>query len=237
VPWANWIDTVYHGIDLDAFTFNPDPEGYLAFLGRISPEKRVDAAIKIALEAGVPLKIAARMPLSFRDDPNVQADWEYYEQSVEPLLRAAGSQVEFIGEVGGQDKDAFLGNARALLFPIEWPEPFGLVMAEALACGTPVLARGGGSVPEVIEHGATGFVHDSDEQLVDAVRRIDEIDRSRCRLEAERRFSLAAMAARYEAVYDQLCTSFRGRPHNRQLGPLTTLRADAPEAETLARAS
>jgi glycosyltransferase involved in cell wall biosynthesis len=202
VAWANWVATVHHGIELDEFTFNPRPGRYLAFLGRIAPEKGLDAAIRVARRAGLPLKVAARMPLPFTNDPNVRADWEHYKQAVEPLLRDA--DVELVGEVSGAAKDEFLGGAAALLFPICWPEPFGLVMPEALACGTPVLALRAGSVPEVLEDGVTGFVCDDEDGLVAAVARLSELDRWRCRAEAERRFSTAAMADRYERVYARL---------------------------------
>jgi glycosyltransferase involved in cell wall biosynthesis len=202
VPWANWVATVHHGIRLDEFTFNPRPGRYLAFLGRISPEKGLDTAIRVARRAGLPLKVAARMPLPFTTDPNVRADWEYYEGVVEPLLRAA--DVELVGEVSGAAKDEVLRGAAALLFPIRWPEPFGLVMPEALACGTPVLALRAGSVPEVLEDGVTGFVCDDEDGLVAAVDRLGALDRARCRAEAERRFSAAAMADRYERVYARL---------------------------------
>jgi glycosyltransferase involved in cell wall biosynthesis len=149
----------------------------------------------------MPLKVAARMPLPFRDDANVRADWNYWEQVVQPLL---GSDIELIGEVGGREKDAFLRNAAALLFPIDWPEPFGLVMIEALACGTPVLAFGRGSVCEVIRDSVTGFVRDTEDQLVKAVSRLGDIDRAACRREVERRFSPGAMAQAYEQVYERL---------------------------------
>jgi glycosyltransferase involved in cell wall biosynthesis len=196
---ANWRATVYHGIELDQFTFSPGPGGYLAFLGRISPDKGLDVAIRVARRAGWPLRVAARLPLPFDDNPEVQRDREYYEQVIKPLLREPG--VELIGEVGGAQKDEFLRNAAALLFPIRWPEPFGLVMVEALACGTPVLALREGSVPEVLEDGVTGFVCHFEDELVRAVERIPELDRRRCRAEAERRFSPAAMANAYESVY------------------------------------
>ncbi|MBX6342136.1 MAG: glycosyltransferase family 4 protein, partial [Thermomicrobiaceae bacterium] len=202
IPFANWVGTVYHGIELDKFTFNPRGGSYLAFLGRVSPEKGLDAAIRIARKAGMPIRIAARPPLPFTSDPNVRRDWEYYQNVVQPLLQ--GPQVELIGQVEDEEKDEFLGNAAALLFPINWPEPFGLVMAEALACGTPVLALRHGSVPEIITDGVTGFVRDTEEELVEAVGRIGEIDRARCREEAERRFSPAAMAANYERIYQRL---------------------------------
>lgn len=207
IPWARWMATVHHGIDLDQFTFNPRPRGYLAFLGRVSPEKGLDVAIRVARRAGLPLKIGARMPLPYTHDPNVRADWEYYEQVVRPLLD--GQAVELVGQVGGEEKNRLLGGAEALLFPINWPEPFGLVMAEALACGTPVLALRRGSVPEVIEDGVTGFVCDTEDELVAAVARLGELDRGRCRAEAERRFSPAAMAERYERVYERLVAPAR----------------------------
>lgn len=206
-PRANWVATVYHGIPLDTLTLNPRRGEYLAFLGRISPEKGLDTAIEVAHRAGMPIKVAARKPLPHTEDPNVRRDWEYYTSAVEPLLESRS--VELVGQVGDDEKDGFLSNAAALLFPIHWPEPFGLVMVEALACGTPVLAFRNGSVPEVLEHGVTGFICDTEDEMVDAVGRIDEIDRRRCRAEAERRFSPATMADAYERVYEQLIRQFR----------------------------
>jgi glycosyltransferase involved in cell wall biosynthesis len=202
VPAAHWVATVLHGIALDEFTFRERAGDYLVFLGRISPEKGLDTAIRVAQAAGLPLKIAARKPLPFKRDPEVRKDWEYYQQEIVPLINRP--DVEFIGEVSGRDKDSLLGGAAALLFPIRWPEPFGLVMVEALACGTPVIALRAGSVPEVIEDGRTGFICDSEQELLAATRRIGEIDRASCRAEAERRFSPAAMAEGYEHVYQQL---------------------------------
>ncbi len=199
---ANWLATIYHGIQLDEYTANTHAGRYLAFLGRISPEKGVDTAIRVAQAAGMPIRIAARLPLPYKKDPNVARDWEYYENEVQPLLQ--GPDVELIGQVGGLQKNNFLRNAAALLFPIRWPEPFGLVMAEALACGTPVLALDQGSVPEVIQDGVTGFIRDTEEELVEAVARIAEIDRATCRAEAERRFSPETMASAYEGVYGTL---------------------------------
>jgi glycosyltransferase involved in cell wall biosynthesis len=199
---ANWVDTVHHGIELDHFTFNPRQGRYLAFLGRISSEKGVDMAIRVARRTGMPLLIAARPPLPFNEQPEFQRDREYFEQIVTPLLNEPG--IELIGEVGGEDKDDFLRNAAALLFPVQWPEPFGLVMPEALACGTPVIALDNGSVPEVIDHGVTGFVGQVEDDLVEAVNRISELDRRRCRNEAEKRYSPSAMAHGYERVYAQL---------------------------------
>jgi glycosyltransferase involved in cell wall biosynthesis len=205
VPDANWVATVYHGIELEEFTFKPAMGGYLAFLGRIAPEKGLDTAIRVARRVGVPLLIGARMPLPHLHDLNVRADWEFWENEVQPLLE--GRQVELLGQVVGQDKDELLGNAAALLFPIRWPEPFGLVMVEALACGTPVVALCGGSVAEVIEDGVTGFIRETEDDLVDAVGRLTELDRGRCRAEAERRFSPAAMTDAYERVYGRLMQS------------------------------
>jgi len=202
VPDANWIATVYHGIPLEEFTYNPRPGRYLAFLGRISPEKGLDTAIRVSRRAQIPLRIGARKPLRLKGDPNVQADWEHYHNDVKPLLERGHATL--IGEVAGEPKDRFLRNAAALLFPIRWPEPFGLVMAEALACGTPVIALRDGSVPEIIEDGVTGFICSSEEEMVDAVGRLAEIDRARCRAEAERRFSPDAMARAYTQLYERL---------------------------------
>jgi glycosyltransferase involved in cell wall biosynthesis len=191
LPWLNWQGTVYHGLPEDLFTFQPHPGDYLAFLGRISPEKRVDRAIEIALRSGIPLKVAAKID---------KADRAYHKQ-IKHLLD--DPLVKFIGEVGGADKDAFLGNALALLFPIDWPEPFGLVMIEAMACGTPVVAWRCGSVPEVMEEGA-GFVVDSMEEAAAAVGRLDKIDRKECRRIFEERFSVARMTRDYVALYERL---------------------------------
>jgi glycosyltransferase involved in cell wall biosynthesis len=202
VSHAAWAGTVHHGIELERYTFNCVAGDYLAFLGRIAPEKGLDVAIRVAQRAGMPLKVGARPPLPHLRDPSVRRDWEYYETVVEPMLQ--DGQVELIGEVGGADKDALLRDAAALLFPIQWPEPFGLVMPEALACGTPVLALRNGSVPEIIGHGVTGFVCDSEDDLVAHVSRIGEIDRARCRAEVERRFSPAVMADKYELIYKRL---------------------------------
>ncbi|MGI9146434.1 MAG: glycosyltransferase family 4 protein [Chloroflexota bacterium] len=208
-PDANWAATIYHGIELDDYTFNPQMGGYLAFLGRVSPEKGLDTAIRVARQAGVPLLIAARMPLPHLEDPNVRADWEYWENEVQPLLE--DKQVELLGQLAGKDKDEFLRNAAALLFPIRWPEPFGLVMVEAMACGTPVLALRAGSVPEIIEDGVTGFVRDTEDGLVEAVTHIAELDRGRCRAEVKKRFSPAAMTDAYEQVYASVIRAHASR--------------------------
>jgi glycosyltransferase involved in cell wall biosynthesis len=202
LAWANWQGTVYHGLPLDLHTFRDRPGQYLAFLGRISPEKRVDRAIEIARRVGMPLRVAAKV------DP---ADRKYYEEEVRPLLEAAGRSVEFLGEVGGKDKDEFLGSAYALLFPIDWPEPFGLVMIEAMACGTPVIAYRHGSVPEVMDDGVTGFVVDDLEQAVTAVGRVGELSRRRCREVFEQRFSAPRMARDYLALYRRVAAQAAGR--------------------------
>jgi len=193
LPMANWIATVPHGLPETMFQFQPEPEGYLAFLGRISLEKRVDRAIAIATALGWPLKIAAKI------DP---ADVGYFETEVRPLLD--NPLVEFIGEIDDQEKNSFLGRARALLFPIDWPEPFGLVMIEALACGTPVVAFRAGSVEEVVEHGRTGFIVDTDDEAVAATRRVTTIDRRTCRQSFEQHFTARRMVERHVSVYSQL---------------------------------
>jgi glycosyltransferase involved in cell wall biosynthesis len=201
-PHANWVGNVYHGLDLDQFTCSTRPGSYLAYLGRISPEKGLDVAIRVALRAGMPLKIGAREPLPFKNDPNVRRDWEYYEQVIQPLLKEPG--IEMIGEVGGAEKQTLLSGAAALLFPIQWPEPFGLVMIEALACGTPVLAFRQGSVPEVVDNGLTGWIVDTEDELVAALDRLGELDRAACRSQLEKRFSAQRMAVAYESVYGRV---------------------------------
>jgi glycosyltransferase involved in cell wall biosynthesis len=193
LAWANWQETVYHGLPKDLFVFRPTRGDYLAFLGRISPEKRVDRAIAIAKRAGMRLKVAAKVD---------RADRRYFKRVIEPLLNE--SHVEWIGEITDRDKNEFLGNAYALLFPIDWPEPFGLVMIEAMACGTPVIAYDHGSVPEVIEEGVSGFiVHDLDE-AAKAVGRVRDLSRRRCREVFEKRFAANRMASDYIRVYKRL---------------------------------
>lgn len=195
LPWANWHATVHHGLPPTLHTFRPRAGDYLAFLGRISPEKRVDRAIEVARRTGRTLRVAAKID---------RVDQEYFKETIEPLMRSAGSLVEFIGEVGGTDKDEFLGNAHALLFPIDWPEPFGLVMIEALACGTPVIAFRHGSVPEVMDDGLTGFVVESVDEAVAAVGRVAALSRHACRQVFERRFSVRRQADDYLKVYRRL---------------------------------
>jgi glycosyltransferase involved in cell wall biosynthesis len=190
LAFMNWVATIHHGLPNDFLRFGQGPGKYLAFLGRISPEKRPDIAIDVARKVGIPLKIAAKVDVVDRD---------YFTNIVKPLL--SPPEIEYIGEITEAEKNQFLGDALALLFPIDWPEPFGLAMIEALACGTPVIARPYGSVPEVLRDGITGFVADSVDELAAAVRKIDCLSRERCRAEFERRFSVGQMADRYERVY------------------------------------
>ena len=194
IPDVNWQATVYHGLPRDLFTFRKEPGDYLAFIGRVSFEKRLDRAIRIACEAGMKLRVAAKIN---RED-------EHFKQDIEPLLREAGDWVEFVGEIGGREKDDFLGHARALLFPIDWPEPFGLVMIEALACGTPVIGWREGSVPAVIVDGRTGFIVESVAEAVEAVGRVAGLNRHACRQAFENRFDAGCMARGYLEVYRRL---------------------------------
>jgi len=211
---SRWAGNVHHGLPVDLLRPVAERGDYLAVLGRISPEKGVDRAIEIAGRAGQPLRVAAKV------DP---ADLQYYEQVVEPLL--AQPHVDYIGEIDDTGKQEFLGRAKALLFPIDWPEPFGLVMIEALACGTPVIAFRRGSVPEVIENGKTGFVVDTIEQAVEALAHVDAIDRRVCRAEFERRFTSERMALDYVAVY-------RALVERRAAAPLVPVRPEpSPAAE------
>ncbi|HEY6620625.1 MAG TPA: glycosyltransferase family 4 protein [Steroidobacteraceae bacterium] len=198
LPEANYVATVLHGLPRDLLSKGEGRGGYLAFLGRISPEKAPDAAIRIAARAGLPLKIAAKVDL---------VDQEYFKTTVEPLLREG--DVEFIGEIREDQKQEFLGNAAGLLFPIAWREPFGLVMVEAMACGTPVIAFKNGSVPEVLEDAVTGFIVHSEDQAVEAVRRIGTLDRDRIRGEFERRFTAQRMAQNYLKLYAGLARARR----------------------------
>jgi glycosyltransferase involved in cell wall biosynthesis len=196
MPWANWVATVYHGIPLDLYTLHPARGRYLAFIGRISPEKRCDRAIEIATRAGMEIKIAAKI------DP---VDDAYAKASIKPLLNKP--HVEYLGEIGEREKNDFLGNAYALLFPVDWPEPFGLTMIEALACGTPVIAWRCGSVPEIIDDGATGYIVNDIDGAVAAVKRIEALDRTECRRACEQRYSVAHMAKAYLRAYHQVIES------------------------------
>jgi glycosyltransferase involved in cell wall biosynthesis len=220
IPGANWQATVYHGLPRNLHAFREPVGEYLAFLGRISPEKRLDRAIEIARRTGMRLKVAAKIYPEDRD---------YFQRTIEPLLQESRSFVEFVGEVGGRDKDDFLGQAYALLFPIDWPEPFGLVMIEALACGTPVVAWRNGSVPEVIEDGVTGFVVDNLAEAAEAVRRVAWLDRQACRRNFEERFDAARMVRDYVDVYRRLVRAGTDPPRSIAPVPLS------PRPSTLRR--
>jgi glycosyltransferase involved in cell wall biosynthesis len=193
MPPVNWASTIHHGLPPDLFRFSGHHAGYLAFLGRISPEKRLDRAIAIAKKTATPLKIAAKLDA---------VDREYFVREIEPLLDHP--LIEFVGEIGDGQKSDFLGNALALLFPIDWPEPFGLVMIEAMATGTPVIAWNEGSVPEVIDHGVSGMVVSSLQQGVQAVQEVRRMDRRGVRASFESRFTAARMATSYTNTFENL---------------------------------
>jgi len=193
LPWLNWQKTVYHGLPLNLYRLREQPGEYLAFLGRICPEKGVDRAIEIAKRSGMKLLIAAKVD---------RADREYFKSVIKPLLNQPF--VEFIGEIGEREKNDFLGKAFALLLPLDWPEPFGMVMIEAMACGTPVIAFQRGSAPEVIDEGVTGFIVQNVDEAVEAVKRVPTLDRRVCRKVFEQRFNVTRMAAEYISVYEKL---------------------------------
>lgn len=190
LPQGNWLATVYNGIEMEHFKLERRRGDYLAFLGRIAPEKRVDKAIEVARRTGIPLKIAAKVD---------RVDRDYYESTIKPLIQPP--LIEYLGEITEYEKSDFLGKAYALIFPVDWPEPFGLAMAEAMACGTPVIARRVGSIPEIVIDGRTGFICDSVEEMVLATRRIPELNPVWCREHVESHFSAQAMADGYEAAY------------------------------------
>ena len=192
MPWAGWLATVHHGIPADLHQPSFQPGEYLAFLGRISPEKRVDRAIEIARMAGLPLRVAAKID---------EVDRNYFESEISDLL--ANSDVEFVGEIAEKEKTEFLGNASALLFPIDWPEPFGLVIIESMACGTPVIAFRGGSVAEIVDEGVTGFIVESVEEAVEALQRIPSLDRRACHQRFLERFTSRRMCQEYLAAYER----------------------------------
>ncbi|MEJ0052823.1 MAG: glycosyltransferase family 4 protein [Methylovirgula sp.] len=200
-PNARWARTIHHGMPENLLTPIPAEPRYLAFLGRISPEKRVDRAIKIAIRAGLPLKIAAKVDA---------ADVDYFEEQIRPLL--THDNIEFIGEIGDVQKPEFLSGALALIVPIDWPEPFGIVMIEAMACGTPVIAFNRGSVPEVIEDGVTGFIVEDETSAVGAIRRLSQLSRAQIRKRFEERFTSRRMANDYIEVYNELIRAATPRP-------------------------
>jgi glycosyltransferase involved in cell wall biosynthesis len=214
LPWINWLGTVYHGIPEDLYELKKNQGTYLAFLGRIAREKRVDRAIDIAKRANMKLKIAAKV------DPS---DHDYMETEIRPLLDHP--LIDFIGEIGEDEKSEFLGNAYALLFPIDWVEPFGLVLIESMACGTPVIAFRKGSVPEVIDHGKTGFIVKNIDESLDAVEQIQHFNRERCREIFEERFSARRMAADYAKIYEQLVES-KARTRPQRLAHFVNQRAE-----------
>jgi len=193
LAWANWLRTVYHGLPKEAYPFHEKPQPYLAFLGRISPEKGLDQAIEIAKASNMALRIAAKVD---------EVDIDYFIRSAQPIMN--DPMIEFIGEIGEKDKAEFLGNATALIFPIVWPEPFGLVMIEAMSCGTPVIAYGNGSVPEIIKNGVNGYIVENQEQAVAAIQKITELDRKQCRDDFIKRFSVERMASDYVALYEHI---------------------------------
>jgi glycosyltransferase involved in cell wall biosynthesis len=198
LPQANFIGTVLHGLPAELLTPQPVTPSYLAFLGRIAPEKRPDIAIRIARRCGIPLKIAAKVD---------RADQEYFDEVIRPMLDGPG--VEYIGEINEGQKPEFLSGAIALLMPIDWPEPFGLVMIEAMACGTPVIATNRGSVPEVIDDGVTGFIVEDETGAVGAVERLNLLNRNRVREQFDTRFTGRRMAEDYTALYRRLAADAR----------------------------
>jgi glycosyltransferase involved in cell wall biosynthesis len=198
LPQANWIGTVLHGLPRDLLGFSPRPAGYFAFIGRISPEKRVDRAVEIATTLKVPLRIAAKI---------AKDDQDYFDEQIAPLFE--DPLIEYVGEITEQDKTGFVGGADALLFPIDWPEPFGLVMIEAMACGTPVVAFDHGSVREVLEDGVTGYIVSDMPAAIEAARKAKRLDRERIRRRFEERFSARRMAEEYVELYQTLCETPR----------------------------
>jgi len=215
MPPVNWVGTVAHGLPAGLLPLRHRPKGdYLAFLGRISPEKGPDRAIEIALRAGMPLRIAAKID---------KADQRYWREVVEPMVKA-NSSIEFVGEIDERKKATFLGDARALLFPIDWPEPFGMVMIESMACGTPVIAFERGSVAEVIDDGVSGIVVHSIEEAVAAARRVDTLDRAKVRRCFDRRFTAERMARDYVDIYRELAASAPGSEDGNLAPPLSISR-------------
>jgi glycosyltransferase involved in cell wall biosynthesis len=193
LPLVNWKGTIYHGLPLSLYNIYENQGKYLAFIGRISPEKRVDRAIEIAKKTGIPLKIAAKIGMP---------DEEYFESQIKPLMN--DPLIEFVGEIGEKDKNEFMGNALALLFPIDWPEPFGLVMIEAMACGTPIIGWKNGSVTEILNDGVSGFIVESIEEAVKAVNKINSLDRTMIREVFEKKFSSFIMTKNYVEIYEDL---------------------------------
>jgi glycosyltransferase involved in cell wall biosynthesis len=197
---SNWMGTVYHGLPLDLFQFNRKGGEYLVFVGRVSPEKRVDRAIEIAKASGVKIRIAAKVD---------KVDKDYFESKIVPLLDHP--LVDFIGEVGEKEKEELLGSAMGFIYPIDWPEPFGLAMIESMACGTPVIAYNSGSVPEVVDEGLTGYIVNSEEEAVGAVKKLHTIERKKCREIFENRFSVQRMTDDYLMIYESMINEESGK--------------------------
>ena len=220
LPWINWQGTVYHGMPENSCRPRLEAGKYLAFLGRISPEKGVDHAIEIAKKSGIPLKIAAKVD---------NADKDYFENHVKHLL--SDNLIEFVGEIGDEAKNDFLGNALALIFPINWSEPFGIVMIESLACGLPVVAYPRGSVPEIIDDGVTGFLVNGVDEAVSALQRISTIDRAVCREQFEQRFSVSRMAQDYLKIYQRIVKQ-ELKPISLTDGDLSWMKLEPPSNTT-----
>jgi glycosyltransferase involved in cell wall biosynthesis len=217
LPQAGWVRTVYHGLPERLLTPLPVEQSYFAFLGRIAPEKGVDRAISIARQCGVPLRIAAKVD---------KVDRKYFDEKIRPLID--GSSVEYIGEITDEQKSAFLSGAIALLDPIDWPEPFGLVMIEAMACGTPVIAFNRGSVPEVVDDGLTGFIVEDEKGAIGAVDRLAQLSRKNIRKQFERRFTARRMAQQYLELYRAAMES--RTPHLRLVAERSSVRERAGSA-------
>lgn len=201
MPPVNWQATIYHGQPIDDLPFNENPSlDYIAFLGRVSPEKRPDRAIEIAVKAGMPLRMASKID---------KVDQEYFDERIKPMIDANRNLVDFTGEFELDKKRAFVGNAKAMLFPIDWPEPFGLVMIESMSCGTPVIGFRCGSVPEVIDEGVTGFIVDTVDEAVEALQKVDQLDRRKIRERFVERFSDKRMTADYVKLYEKMVASQR----------------------------
>jgi glycosyltransferase involved in cell wall biosynthesis len=219
LPWLHWQSTVYHGMPENAFQVGAGKGEYLAFLGRVSPEKGLDQAIEIAHATGMPLKIAAKVD---------RADQDYFESVIKPMLDS--SLIDFIGEIGHHEKNEFLGNATALVFPINWPEPFGIVMIEAMACGTPVIAYRRGSVAEVMGDGSAGYIVENAAAAVNALRGIGNFDRLACRKSFEQRFTASRMAEDYLNVYRRLLGATESLPISN--GALSWMKLTSPSSTT-----
>jgi glycosyltransferase involved in cell wall biosynthesis len=220
LPHLNWQGTVYHGMPVDTYKFHRTGGNYLAFLGRTSPEKGLDAAIQIAKAVGMPLKIAAKVD---------KADQEYFDTVIRPAIE--NSDAEFLGEIGYPEKNEFLGNAAALIFPISWPEPFGIVMIEAMACGTPVVAYPFGSVPEVVADGVSGYLVSDQASAVEAIKNIDRIDRKKVRKHFEQHFTADRMALDYLKIYEKIVGRKKG-PLTASSGVLNWMKLPSPSSST-----